>query len=149
VAITTLATILLTLPLGVGASSDKRFVLGLDGTLSGSSGTASWTSAGAISDTGTASSAFTVLGQKGNCFSIVGDNTYTATDGSFTEHIAGSNCFTNNPDDPRGIFDGRFTITSGTGRYSGLAGSGTITGEDDTLANTFTSIYDGHVTPEH
>jgi len=140
VAITTLATILLTLPLGVGASSDKRFVLGLDGTLSGSSGTASWTSAGAISDTGTASSAFTVLGQKGNCFSIVG---------SFTEHIAGSNCFTNNPDDPRGIFDGRFTITSGTGRYSGLAGSGTITGEDDTLANTFTSIYDGHVTPEH
>ncbi len=149
-AIAAAAALLLVLPLGAGANSTKRFVLGLNGVLTGdTTGSGTFTVAGALTDNGGAQSSFTVTSQKGNCANLAGDNTFTAADGTFTMHLSGTNCFSSAPNDPRAIFDGRFTITGGTGVFHGLLGSGTITGEDDVNAGTFTSIYDGNVGHGH
>ena len=149
-AVAVAAALLLVLPLGAGANASKRFVLGLNGVLTGdTTGAGAFTVAGALSDSGTADSSFTVTSERGNCANLTGDNTFTAADGSLTMHLSGTNCFSSAPNDPRAIFDGRFTIIGGTGVFHGLLGSGTITGEDDVNAGTFTSIYDGNVKRSH
>jgi hypothetical protein len=148
-----LTAMMLVLALSAGASSEKRFVLGLNGTFtSDTTAAGAFTVAGALSDSGTAALSFTVVSQRGNCYVLTGDNTFTALDGSFTLHVSGTNCFSSLPDpnDPRAIFDGRFVVASGTGAFRGLSGRGTLTGENDLGgAGTFTSVYDGTANLRH
>ena len=128
VALTAAVVMLLVLPFGAGASSDKRFVLGFQGAFTGPN-TAAGTFAvsGALSDSGTVDSSFTLGQQQQDCFDVPSaDWTFTGSAGSFTMHGTGSSCIDGSN---RGIFDTKFTITGGTGTYAHLSGKGSATGE--------------------
>lgn len=79
---------------------------------------------------------------KNNCDVVVGDETFTGSNGAFSAHLSGLSCEPS-PGDPRNPFDGRFQITGGTGAYAGLSGSGTITSLADFSDRTFTGVHDG------
>jgi hypothetical protein len=135
--------LLVALPLGAGASSDKRFVLSWRGTFTGATtGAGTFAVGGSLSDNGTFTSTFAVGTLRGNCLPVKGSSTFTAAAGSFTERYAGLSC-TGNPNDPRATFDGRFEITGGTGVYSRLSARGTITSLADFSDGTFTGVHDG------
>jgi hypothetical protein len=145
IAVVAAGVLLVVLPLGAGASSDKRFVLAIQGAFTGeSTGEGTFSVAGAISDSGTVDVTFDVMPGRGDCIGVSGDETFTTPNGSFMFAFTGRAC-SPSPDDPRSIFDARFTITGGTGAYAGISGRGKVTGENDFTDFTFTSIYDGNV----
>ena len=135
---------LLALPVGAGANSDKRFVLAVRGAFTGdTTGAGTFSVAGALSDSGTFETSFTATPKGDTCLKInPAEWTFTAPNGSLTFQGSGLGC-TPSPSDPRGIFDGSFKITSGSGIYAGLSGKGTETGESDFDDGTFTTVFDG------
>jgi hypothetical protein len=135
--------VMLTLALGAGASSDKRFLLSWRGSFMGpSSGTGTFAVGGALSDSGTFNATFTATPGKDNCAVVVGNETFTSTNGAFSANFSGLSCPAS-PTDPRAPFDGHFTITGGSGAYTGLSGKGTITSLADFSDGTFTGVHDG------
>jgi hypothetical protein len=142
VALIAAVVVLVVLPLGAGASSDKRFVLGEQGTFTGdTTGGGTFAVSGALSDSGTFDSTFIIGAQKQNCFDNPSiDWTFTGSSGSVTMHGTGSSCIDGSN---RGIFDAKFTITGGTGTYANLSGKGSATGEIDLNDGTFTTVFDG------
>jgi len=139
----TVAMLLTLTPLGAGASSDKRFLLSWRGSFTGpNSGAGSFAVGGALSDAGTLSATFATTPGKDDCAVVTGDETFTSANGAFTAHLSGLSC-SFGPNDPREPFDGRFTITGGTGAYAGLSGKGTITSLADFSDGTFTGVHDG------
>lgn len=148
VALTTATVMLLTLPLGAGANSDKRVVLAVRGNFTGeTTGAGTFSVAGALSDSGTFETSYTAT-PKGDCFKVTAEWTFAASGGSFTFEGSGISC-TSSPTDPRGIFDGSFKITSGSGIYADLSGKGSETGESDFDDGTFTTIFDGKARISH
>ena len=138
-----LTVIVLTLALGAGASSDKRFLLSWRGSFTGpNSGAGTFAVGGALSDSGTFNATFTATPGNDTCADVTGDETFTSTSGAFSTHFAGLSCPAS-PSDPRAPFDGRFTITGGSGAYTGLSGKGTITSLADFSDGTFTGVHDG------
>ena len=145
-----LTVIVLTLALGAGASSDKRFLLSWRGSFTGpNSGAGTFAVGGALSDSGTFNATFTATPGKDNCAVVVGDETFTSASGAFSTHFSGLSCPAS-PNDPRAPFDGHFTITAGSGAYTGLSGKGTITSLGDFSDGTFTGVHDGtaHIAPQ-
>jgi hypothetical protein len=144
-ALAALATLLLVLPFGAGANSDKRFVLSWRGAFTGdTTGAGTFAMGGSLNDSGTFTTSYSVGAQKGNCSLVTGDATFTDSGGfgSFSEHYEGLSCSGGSNWAP---FDGRFVLTGGTGVYAGLSGKGTITSLADFLDGTFTGIHDGRV----
>jgi hypothetical protein len=138
-----LVVMVLTLALGAGASSDKRFLLSWRGSFTGpTSGAGTFAVGGALSDSGTFNATFTATPGKDNCADVVGDETFTSTNGTFSAHFSGLSCPAS-ANDPRAPFDGHFTITGGSGAYTGLSGKGTITSLADFSDGTFTGVHDG------
>ena len=144
VALSTAGVMLLALPVGAGANSDKRFVLAVRGVFTGdSAGAGTFSVAGALSDSGSFDTTFTATPKGDNCLRInPAEWTFTTPNGSFTFKGSGLGC-TPSPSDPRGIFDGSFKITSGSGIYADLSGKGSETGESDFDDGTFTTLFDG------
>ena len=150
--LTTIAAlaVMLTLALGAGASSDKRFLLSWRGSFTGpNSGAGTFAVGGALSDSGSFNATFTATPGKDTCAVIVGDETFTSTNGAFSADFSGLSCPAS-PTDPRAPFDGHFTITGGSGAYTGLWGKGTITSLADFSDGTFTGVHDGtaHIAPQ-
>ena len=138
----TVAMLLTPTPLGAGASADTRFLLSWTGSFTGpNSGAGSFAVGGALSDAGTFSATFAVTPGKDDRAVVTGDETFTCK-WAFTAHFSGLSC-SFGPNDPRDPFDGRFTITGGTGAYAGLSGKGTITSLADFSDGTFTGVHDG------
>ena len=142
-ALAAVAIFLLLLPLTAGAGSEKRFVLSWRGSFTGpASGGGAFAVGGAIDDAGTFAATFTEQAGKQGCDAVAGDDTFTGGSGTFSTHFVGLSC-QSSPDDPRPPFDGRFTITGGTGAYAGISGGGTITSLADFSDGTFTGVHVG------
>lgn len=136
-------TVILVSALGAGASSDKRFLLSWRGSFTGpNTGAGTFAVGGALSDSGTFSATFTATPGQDNCADITGDETFTSTNGAFNAHFTGLSCPASQGD-PRAPFDGHFTLTGGSGSYTGLSGKGTITSLADFGDGTFTGVHDG------
>src|SRR5256885_8906936 len=104
-ALTAAVVMLLALPLGAGANSDKRFVLAIRGTFTGeTTGAGTFSVGGAISDAGTFDVPFIVTPGRNNCSLITADWTFAASGGGFTFHGSGQSC-SSSPNDPRAISD--------------------------------------------
>ncbi len=147
-----LAAVFVIVPFGASAGDAKRVVIAERNTIvafdpSTGAGTQAGTfhAAGAISDTGTATSDFTVTPIGDDRAVLEGDHVLSSAVGTMVVH---SRVTLFPYPSPRVIAQGTWKIVAATGGYAGLQGHGKSLAVGDFTTATATIMRDGEVGPE-